>query len=126
MLRAFQVSRCHFQYFWENKVKLCFKEKVTSLIVIMVDSFYLLRIYYHVNRNHLQMFKDFVIKIFFLKKVSETKNIRDDLNFNSENYQFFGISFNEIPFIDDSKYNSYADLSWNSNPYKQLINSNDA
>ncbi len=52
--------------------------------------------------------------------------MRDDLNFNSDNYQFFGVSFNEIPFIDDSKYNSYADLSWNSNPYKQLINSNDA
>lgn len=55
--------------------------------------------------------------------MSEAKHINnEELNFNSDNYKFFGISFNEIPFIDDSKYNSIADLSWNPNPYKQLIN----
>lgn len=62
-----------------------------------------------------------------VSNVSETtKKPSDEADFNGENYKYFGVSFNEIPFIDDSKYNSYADLSWNPNPYKQLINTIDA
>jgi hypothetical protein len=39
-----------------------------------------------------------------------------------EIYKYLGVSLNDLPFIDDSKYSSIVDLSWNSNPYKPLTN----
>jgi hypothetical protein len=37
-----------------------------------------------------------------------------------DNDRFFGLSIGDIPFIDDSKYNSRVDLS--RNPYQPLTN----
>lgn len=39
---------------------------------------------------------------------------------DDEKFKYLGINLSEIPFIDDSRYSSYVDLTWN--PYQPLTN----
>jgi hypothetical protein len=56
-------------------------------------------------------------------KVNEAKKLKNGEDANDNDvYKFLGVSLNDLPFIDDSKYSSIVDLSWNANPYKPLTN----
>ncbi len=66
-----------------------------------------------------------VFLYFSLKQqVNETKRLKNGGEDATDNdvYKFLGVSLNDLPFIDDSKYSSIVDLSWNANPYKPLTN----